>query len=247
MHAAILRVLTGDPDTDTLSNHLEGGLPAASFERTNFLDGATIHEGRLAGRLDTNETEVIVGEDAIFTETVEGRKEVVTDCYVDLGASWCGFDTSDGEKLITDYLLQTAGVIPEPTEIHLDAWVEEYGRRDDASVWATSYSQSTDDGYPSDRAGADFHADATMDGVPAEGVSAFGFTYKWNGGWIRGMLAASGYVAVYSDMHVEEFAKWVREEIRPYLTIVGDEPVTQSELAETTEDGVATDGGSDDE
>ncbi|WP_435065923.1 hypothetical protein [Halobaculum sp. EA56] len=246
MHAAILRVLTGDPDVEELPNHLEGGLPAASFERTDFLDGATIHHGRLAGRRTTTDQEVIVGEDAIFTEPVERDREVVTDCYVDLGASWCGYDTSDGEQLLTDYLLQTAGVIPEPTEIHLDAWIEEYGRRDDASVWATSYSQSKDDGYPRDRAGADFHADATMDGVPTEGVSAFGFSYKWNGGWIRGMLAASGYVAVYSDMHVEEFGRWVREEIRPYLTIAGDEPVTQSELSDASEDGVATDGGEDD-
>lgn len=222
MHAAILSKLTGDPNTETLESRLGNGLPAAAVEATEYLDGRTIHHGELAGEI-TEDTEVpFVSDTGIHTETERRSRQVTAEFYADLENEWAGVDTSDGDPLLESYLAGEAGVMREDARLRLAGWVRSFEQRDDASTWGISFSQSTEDGHPEDRAGARYHSEAEVHMIP-EGVSALGFAYRWNGTWVRGMIAESGYVAVYKDWHVEEFAKWVAEEVEPYLEYDRDE------------------------
>lgn len=228
MHAALMQTLTGDAD-GTLDSHLGDGLPAAAVERTDYLDGRTIHHGTLAGRLTDEVDEVIVHGDSITTERVESTTQVATDFYADLDAGWAGVDSSDGVDLLEDYLRNEIVVAPEPTVLRLDAWAERLERIDGAAVWGLAYSQSVDDGYDRDRAAAKYHGDAGTHALPSAGASVVGFEYPWNGTVARGTITASGYVAIYRDWPVDTFARWVSDEVADYLEIDTD-ATEQSEL-----------------
>lgn len=219
MHAAVLFLCDTD-DEASLGSDLGSGLPAAETEATQYLDGATIHHGTLAGEYTTSDSQVIVTDDGIASEQGERFGEVAAQYYADLSKGWAGVETSKAASVLGRYLVSEASITPQPAVVRLDSWVGDYGRRDDADVWSVSHAGE-------DEAAARFHDAARMSSVPSSGVSAFGFAYQWDGRPMRGMLAASGYVALYSDVPVETFAKWVAEEIRPYLELPEDE---QAEL-----------------
>jgi hypothetical protein len=228
MQAAILSLLTGDPNVDELPSKMDGEWPAYDVEATHYLDGRTVHHGTLAQHVTTEAEEPIVGEEFITTERREVRERVVTDFYADLESGWGGVTTSTGMDVLAEYLMQTAGVVPEDTRLDLDQWVEDYAAREDAEIWAAAYSHDAEEsGWSEDRAQASFHADASLDALPADGVSAIGFQYQWDGTYTEGLAAQSGYVAVYSNAFTTDtFARWVASEIQPYLHHADDAQAT---------------------
>lgn len=238
MHAALLSLLTGDPNVDQLDSELDSGLPAVSLMHEQYLDGRTITHGRLAAHYTEDVDKPVVTESGISTETEEVTRSAVAEVFVDLEAGWCGTSSSTGEQLLADYLISRAGVAPEPTTVDLTAWATNYRARDDASVWGLSYSDADPDDpeAKADHAGAQYHYDARMSDLDPDTVSLIGFSYDWDGRGIRGVLSRSGYAAVYSDwVDVATYARWVADEIQPYLR-VGDTPTAQQELA-TNDDG----------
>ncbi|MDF9748400.1 hypothetical protein [Natrinema salsiterrestre] len=247
MHAAILYVLEGEPNTGELEPRMTGEFPAIDVEGTEYLDGQTIYHGQAAGRIIEERKVPAPTKKAILEETIEVTEKVQTDWYADLKDGWVGISSSDGEFLF-DWFVGTEGVVPQDALIRLDAWAEDLERRDDASVWAVSYSQSEEDGHDADRAGAQYHDDVATHNMPVEGKSAVGFTYDWNGSYVRGMVAASGYVAAYNVTNADVFAKWVGEEILPYLEIDrGDDQQFLREIKEKRESDETDQDGSDGE
>lgn len=225
MHAAILRILTGDPDVEELPNRLGSGLPAATAGQVRYLDDRTINYGTVAGQI-TDETRVpVVGDDAIHSETEEVTRRTSAEYYADLETGWAGADSGDGTTLLTDYLASAAGVIPEESQIYLEGFAQDLP--DTADLKGIVYSQSIDDGQPRDAAGSHWHYDADRDKLPAEGVSALAVEYTWDGVLVDAMLAASGYVAVYnSDWSTEIFGRWVANEVEPHLDYASDSQAT---------------------
>jgi hypothetical protein len=213
MQAALLYELTGDPDGDTLESKLDGEFPALDVERTAYLDGKTLHHGTAAARIETERRVPVPGTTEILTEADPVTRRVQTDFFLDLSEGWLGVDSSDGEFL-SDLLLSRFGVVAEPQEIRVQAWSERLERQDDAGVWGISYSQ--ENAERADRAGAQYHGDAAVHKLPPEGLSAVGFYYNWDGQPVRGMLAESGYAAVYRDWSPDRFGRWLADEILPY-------------------------------
>lgn len=228
MHAAILTLLTGDPDLDTrdLPNRLEDGLPAATADTDAYLDGQRITSGTLAGNVTTNETVPVVAEESIYTEREETRETVVGEYYADLETGWAGVNSSDIQPLLTDYLASAAGVIPEDAALDLDAFAE--ALPDDVDTNGVVYSTSIDEGHVRDAAGSHWKRDAKPSKIPAEGTSVLHVQYTWDGVLVDAMLAASGYVAVYKEWATSTFARWVADEITPYLYYAGDDQATLS-------------------
>lgn len=230
MHGAILSLLTGDPD-GTLDARLGEGFPAVEVNATNYLDGRTIHHGRAAARVTERPRVPVVTPDRIVYDTEEVTRRVGCEWYADLETSWAGVDTSAGEQLVEDYLLSSVGVKPEPTTLRLDAWADRFEDRDEGDVWGVSFSQSVEEGHDRDRAGAYYHTEADERVVPTRGKRALGFEYVWDGQWVRGMVAASGYATCYRDWTAAEFARWIADEIHPYLEIDTDDQATLNEEA----------------
>jgi hypothetical protein len=226
MRSAILSLLTGDPECETeeLSSSLDTGLPAADVETTAYLDGQRIAAGTLAGHVTTTEQQPIVADEGIFTERAETETTAVGDFHADLEAGWAGITTGDIEPLLESYLVSEAGVIPEDTVFDLDAFAEHLP--DDVETNGIVYSTSVDSGQDRDAAGSHWQRDAQPSKIPAEGTSVLQVTYTWDGILVDAMLAQSGYVAVYKDWTAATFARWVSDEIQPFLEHASDEQAT---------------------
>lgn len=225
MQSAILKLLSDTPETDTLSENLGDGLPAATAESTHYLDDRVIHHGTVAGELVDEEPVPIVGDDGIHSEPQEVTRRASAEYHADLESGWAGATSGDGTRLLKSYLASEAGVLLEDADLHLEAFAD--ALPEDANVSGIVYSQSIEDGHGRDRAGADWHEDASRDRIPAEGVSALAVDYHWDGQVVDAMLAASGYVAAYSDWSSSVFARWVADEVEPYLEPASDD---QAEL-----------------
>jgi len=229
MKAVILGLPHSEFDKDVeLETDTSKRMPALVVDRTEYLDGATIYHGTAAGRVETTEPSVYVdqGNDRISTEREDVRQEVATDFYADFDAGWVGVDTSDGE-FAYDILGPAAGAVVERAVLDVDRFAENYERRDDAEVWQIGHSHS-------DSAEVAYHETASITSAPVHGLSQLGFEYWWDGQQVvRGTLAASGYVAVYSNMSVDAFGRWVRDEILPYASLPEDE---QTELTDSQDE-----------
>lgn len=217
MHATILYQFPEPQDIDTpdeLPSQFEE-LPAADIDGMQYLDDRTIFDGTLAGELEVEEDAVVLGEDFITTEREERPRRVATDVYLDPEAGWVGCDSSTGEALLVDYARATLGQRPEPAVVDLEAFAE--ARRDDLDTDGIVYSQSVDEGHRRDAAGAQWHDDASTGQIPPEGVAGLSISYLWDGIHVDAVLYASGYLAVYKDWPADQFARWVAEEITPFL------------------------------
>lgn len=222
MRSAILSLLTGDPgcETEELSSSLDTGLPAVDVETTAYLDGQRIAEGTLAGHVTTNEQQPIVASEGIFTERLETEATAVGDFHADLEAGWAGITTQDIQPLLESYLANEAGVIPEDTVLNLDAYSEHLPQ--DVETNGIVYSTSAGSGQDRDAAGSYWQRDAKLSKIPSEGTSVLQVTYTWDGILVDAMLAASGYVAVYRDWTAATFARWIADEIQPFLEVDAD-------------------------
>lgn len=215
MHAVILQRYTGDVDGD-LSSVLGDGFPAADVESTQYLDGRTIHHGQLAAEVTDEERVPSPGSDGIQMVQEDVTRRVVTDFYADFDTEWVGAATGDGSRILADYLLGEVGIVTEDSKLRGAAWAKRLEQQDDAHAWAASFSQSIEDGHGRNAAGAHYHDEV---GPIPRGLSAVGFEYYWDGTPLRGMLASSGYVALYTDVGNDTFARWIADEIEPYLEV----------------------------
>lgn len=227
MHAALLYTLNGDGDR--LSSDLAGGLPAADVSGTSYLDGRTIYDGTLAGRVAEDVPSPVVSENGIAEATKEREREVLADIYADPETGWAGVASSDGEELLLSYL-RTHGLRAESAVIDLDAVAK--ALPDEADHKGIIYSQSFEE-HGRDAAGAEWHNAAQA--LPSEGLSALAVEYDWDGIRVDGMIAASGYVAIYPDWTTDTFGRWVADQIEPHLT-PEREADAQETLPEACED-----------
>ncbi|WP_126665266.1 hypothetical protein [Haloterrigena salifodinae] len=215
MHAAILSLLTGEPNTGELESVLGGDLPTIVVDGTQYLDGKTLYHGEAAAWIEEEKRVPVPTEDGFIKEQDEVSRRVDTEWYADLEEGWVGVSSSDG-RFVHDWILAKEGMVAEDAMIRLDAWAERF-EQNGGSVWGASYSQSIDDGDDEDRAGAQYHKDAAWHNLPPTGISALGFSYEWDGYPVRGMVAKSGYVAAYNLTQEDVFAAWISDEILPYL------------------------------
>ncbi|WP_134672641.1 hypothetical protein [Halorussus marinus] len=223
MMASILGLPRHSIDLE-LETDTDGHSRGIVVNETQYLDGVTIYHGTAAGTISAQDTDVIIADDAIFTEQVEANKTVATEYIADFDAGFVGIDTSDG-TFLWETLSAMAGVDIVRAEFNLDAFAEQYERRDDASVWQIGYK------HDEENVGVRYHDDAQL---RTDGVTQLGFQYLWDGQPVRGTVAASGYAAVYSPMHVEEYGRWVRDELLPYAFLPedGQEEFTESDEVE---------------
>jgi len=212
MHAALLYTFDRVEDPDRLPSDLAGGLPAADVSGTSYLDGRTIYDGTLAGRIESETQVPVVSEDGIAEAEQKREERVMADIYADLETGWAGVGSSTGERLLTDYLATHANVRPEKATIDLETVAG--ALPDDADINGVVYSQTLED-HGRDAAGAEWHN--AVQGIPSEGLSALSVSYTWDGMLVDGMLAASGYVAVYRDWTTDAFGRWVADVIEPHL------------------------------
>lgn len=219
MYAAILHAV-GEP-SGTLETDLERR-PYVDIETTQYLDDREVHHGTLAGHVEAEQPKFYTSADVdeerttLHTETTTNDIPVVTEFIGDLEAGWVGVDASDGADLLEGILATQVNCIPEPTELDLAAVVEELP--EDVHVKGVVTSEEGDDDLDPGASSALWHADAprSASGIPSEDLSQVSVRYRWDGHDIDATLAASGYVAVYSEAAAATVARWISEVVWPH-------------------------------
>ncbi|ELZ84435.1 hypothetical protein C453_12851 [Haloferax elongans ATCC BAA-1513] len=226
MIRAIFGLVEGEPSTTEIPRRLGKGLPAFETESTQYLDGKEIYHGTAADQVDTTVQEVHVDDDGIYTERVEGQEESVTDFVADLESGFVGVDSSNGEWFF-ERLMPIAKAGVHRAMIDVTAFAAHVDDQD-GRCWQVSYKHALDDDEDDDgqaKSGTIFHRDAHF-GAGSGKYNQYGFAYHWDGEFIRGTIAESGYVAVFSTDRPEVFGRWVLDEVLPYASLLEDDVQT---------------------
>ena len=231
MHRFIIGVVDGTPGEIGRTRgtvDIEADL-LTNFEGERLIDGTAV--GTVTREVDVPE----VADEAIWTETEERSERVLTEFVADLDAEtpYVAVDSSTG-TFLWDWLELEWDVGIVRGVIDVDAVADRLRDLERASVWQTGWNRN--DG---DEVGVAYHGDARLDDHHG-GLTQLGFAADFGNAVIRGTLARSGYLAVFTDETTEVVAAWVREEILPHTTVPED---AQSTLDSERGSDVAADGG----
>lgn len=187
-------------------------------ETQRYLDGAEITHGHAATSLETETEHVEFGSDWVETERRPTTERVATEFFADLHAdpAFVAVDSGDGEFLF-EYVGVRHGTIVGRATFDVDRFRRDLQAAEKARCW---HACTDDDGAVS----MDYHDAAEFD-APGE-AAQIGFAYMWDGRPMRGVVAASGYAALFHDEPAPTVGRWIRDELLPYAS-VGDE---QAEL-----------------
>ncbi|MFW6435935.1 MAG: hypothetical protein ACOCY1_06085 [Halovenus sp.] len=217
MHAAILDLVEGEPRRLPIESDLEGSLPALEVESTRYLDGEEIYHGTAADLVEQTKQDVTVTPNGIESERIEDLEKVATDWYADFDAGWIGFESSDGE-FISEILAARHGVEVYEGALDVDAFAEHIQEKEISGAWNTGRKKTLDDDGEASRVEINYHDSASLRAAAQGDNVQLGFRYTWGDKRMRGMVTRTGYVALYTSTPTPVFARWMREEIVPFLT-----------------------------
>ena len=219
MYRGIIGLVEGDPEGRIQSNRGSTDVEAELVETVVADDGRLV-SGKAVAMVEYERDVPSVGDDYITTNReVEMQKQYV-EFLANLSDGWVTIDTSDGEFL-WDFLEHKHRVQIKRAEIDLDALSEEIRGWERASVWQ-SQSSWGDSEDPASESGVTiaYHDDA---GWPEKNIGQLGFSARWNGGNIRGTLAKSGYVSLFSGGTEETAAAFISDVLMSHCSIPDDE------------------------
>lgn len=211
-----------EPLEDTFS---DSGIPALSVEKTqDSFDDRPIQAGSAADRTKTTVSEVTAGvnEDGEYVALDVDRFEDITTVYTEwvadpthsglIAAESVDGGESDEYPFPFDMFYAIGGeqverLYPDVTALH-DEWTGD-GLSD---VWMVG--QEDGDGTT-----IDYHDAADMADRPTLGV---GFVMPWESTVMRGVVYASGYIAVYNTNHESRFMRFIADEIEPFCETDSD-------------------------
>lgn len=231
MHRLILGLVAGEPGEIARTR---GAVDLEADLLTNF-EGERLVEGKAVGTVTRERDQPYVADEAIYTEREELSERVLTEFVADLDSvtPYVAVDSGDG-TFLWDWLELDWSVTIERAVLDVDAIADRLRDLDRAQVWQTGWNRN--DG---DEVGVAFHQDARLDDHHG-GLTQLGFAADFGTAVIRGTLARSGYLAVFTDEPTEVVAAWVREEILPHAAFPDE---TQSTLEDGDDADVAGDGG----
>ncbi|UIO98928.1 hypothetical protein Hbl1158_10315 [Halobaculum sp. CBA1158] len=248
MHAASVYLTEGDARQTEIPSKLDGELPAVESEATQYLDGHTVYHGTAADLVEEQAETVHVDGSGVTTSREATLRKRAVDFYADVSSDPGIIGVSSESK--GEWFLKRAGaqlgVSVKKTRINVDAFAA-HVREQTETADAWNVSRSRDYGGDKEETSIDYHDAADIEAAE-RGTTGLGFEYFWGDDYMRGILYESGYVALYKDCITEVFAKWLRDEVLPFLEVDRDEEeeTTQSELSKDERDRAevaATDGG----
>jgi len=221
MRATILGLARDEIADPAVESHLEQStypaIAATAFER---LDGTTVYAGEAAAKIDTEREDIYVTETGIATETVEGREDVYCEWTADLNAGWVGVNRSDGDWLF-DTLGATKGTLIHRATIDVDGFAEYLTDYPNANAWNVTQTRSLDPDDDAEESTIQYHDAAHLaDTGGSRATTMLGFSYYWNGRHTRGVVAESGYVAVFDGCDTPgRYAAFINSEMLPFASL----------------------------
>lgn len=232
MIAGTLGILE-DTVTARLKSKNGGGFTTLDVQgRDEYLDGAAVQYGRACSTVESTQEEIHVLDGEIEVESVGTKERVWTEWVADVTDA--GFVVaerthSENPMFPFDLFRAATGETVDPARIDPGAFVRQ---QDDVDLWFSGSKAETPDTEPND-VDMGYGRDANQAG----GNVGVGFETGWNGTTVRGVMYASGYVAVYNDTWGPmQFARFVRDAILPVAHVPDTEEGTEQDTLEETEE-----------
>lgn len=220
MQAALLAKVTGEPRNLPIQSNVDD-YPAIDADSTVYLDDRRIFHGDAADRIEVETETVYLGQHSITTEQEKRTETAYGEWFADFDAGWIGVSNGDMEWLF-DYLSVKHGVEVREGFVDLDGFAEYVSDHPTASAWQTGRKRTLDEDEESESVQIDYHDSARIEEARRGDNVQLGFTYRWDGSYVRGTITASGYVAMYKDMPESTFARWMADEVVPFLCTEGE-------------------------
>lgn len=204
-------------------------LPAVDVETTQAPlgnDHGPVQIGTAASRIDDTEREASVGVDgsgdpvALHVESVRTRSEVITEWIAEVSElglvipeSVHGADSKEYPFPLDLFYARTSR---EPYLLEFDVRAIHRAWEDDntlGEVWMAGTKEETDEDEVNDVDIAYGYEAEQLSDLASIGL---GFKRVWQGTVMRGVVYASGYVALYSCENASEFVRFVDGELRPF-------------------------------
>jgi hypothetical protein len=228
--------LLEEPADETLDSYHDGGYTALDVAGTQeYLDDAAVQSGKVAALVESTQEEIHLSGSDIDVERVETNERVVTDWVADTtDAGFVLAESTEPDDPPFPFNVFQGRCNTDVVPAHIDpaAFVERQERRDrDVSTWFSGARYETGENQAND-VSMGYGRDANQAG----GNIGVGFETPWRGTTVRGVLYASGYVAIYnpSAWGPMQFARFVREEIVPVASV--PEPEDEGEQSELPDD-----------
>jgi len=221
MRATILglaRDEIADPQIEShLANATYPAIDATAYER---FDGTTIYAGDAAATVDIEQESVYVSDDDIITETEAATETAYCEWIADLSAGWVGVNRSDGDWLF-ETLASAKGTLIERAEIDVDGFAEYLSEYPTADAWNVTQTRRLDADGDAEEAVIAYHDAAHLaDTSGSRDTTMLGFEYNWNGGYTRGVVSESGYVALFDGGdRAGHYAAFINSEILPFASL----------------------------
>ena len=244
MRATILGLTRGNVADPQIESRLERGTyPAIKAQAFTGLDGSAIYAGTAAAEIDRERPAVYVTETDIVTDSVDDQlmtetvvTEWISELSTDDSTGWLGVDSSDGDWLF-DALGSAKGVDIIRCVIDVDEFGAYLADYPTASAWNVTQSREFDADGDGEQATINYHDAAQLGEVRnAADTSMLGFQYRWGEQHVRGVIAESGYVAVFDGPTAPKaYAEFIDSEVLPFAELPEEYQGTFADIREETE------------
>lgn len=240
MHAATLYRTRGEARDPEIHSKLDGEPPAVDAEATDYLDGCRCYYGEAADLIEVQSESVSIDGGEITTSRPKALELQSVEFYADVTSDpgFIGVSSADAGEWLVERIAAQTGVEVTETWIDVPAFAEAV-RQETETADAWNVSRSRDFGGGKEKASIDYHDAADID-TAQTGTIGLGFQYFWDDTRVRGIVYESGYVAMYRDLPTPAFARWLRDEVLPFLR-VDDGEERESEQATLVDGGESAD------
>lgn len=223
--------LLDEPATAELQSDDYGGFATIDVrDEQQYLDGATVQNGRACSLVEGTTEAIGVSGTHIEVETVGTQDRVWTEWVADVtDVGFVAAERTAGSNPTFPFDMFEAATGADVSVARLDpgAFVSQ---REDCELWFSGWKRETGENEPNNvDMGYGNHAKQSGGNVGA------GFETSWNGTTVRGVIYASGYVSVFnSSFGPIQFAAFVRDAVLPVASVPEDgEDGEQATLDET--------------
>jgi len=238
MIAGTLAIIN-EPADEVLESESSGGFATLDVRETQqCLDESIVQQGRACAKVEGQNEEIHVTGTTIDTESVPGLERAYTEWVADVtDAGFIASERTTGEAFPFDMFEAALGTDVDRAELDPSEFVDAQRRADnDIELWMSGSKAKTSNEEEPDDVSIGYGQDSTQAG----GNVGVGFRTSWQGRRVRGVLYASGYVALFNSWVGEiAYAQFVREEVLPHASVPEDDEADdggQTTLDEDTDD-----------
>lgn len=209
-------------------------------ETFSYLDDRQVQQGMACSRVESKVEEIYVNGTDIDVEMVGSVEQAHTEWVADVvDAGFVAAERTAGSdpEFPFDMFRAICGTQVDPVRINPGAFVraqQDDGR--DVDIWYAGTKQETESDLDPDDVDMAYGRKATTEAAKDAEIGV-GFKTPWNNTTVKGVMYASGYVAIHNDSWGPmQFARFVSDAILPHTSVPDVEDSGEQQTLEDDED-----------